>query len=102
MSKVHRVEDRNSVIRRYRLIPYDELRDILREGETAFLEDSSKQKLNRQTIWKATKKLTGLVGKPVVAEKGFLKLEGGANLPGYLFSVRAPESRKRTGKSVSV
>jgi hypothetical protein len=85
MSRVHRVKDENSVIRRYQLIPYSDLAVILKEGETAFLEDSAKQKLRRQTIWKATRKLSQMVGKSVVAQRGFLKVENGANLEGYLF-----------------
>ena len=99
MGRVHRVEDRNSVIRRYRLIPYGELVEVLKDGQTAFLEDSSEQKLKRQTVWKASRRLTVIVGKRVVAEKGFLKLETGANLEGYLFSVVEPESPRLKGKS---
>ena len=99
MGRVHRVEDRNSVIRRYRLIPYKELVQVLKEGETAFLEDSSEQKLKRQTVWKASRRLTVIVGKKVVAEKGFLKLENETNLEGYLFSVVEPESPRLKGKS---
>jgi len=99
MSRVHRVEDRNSVIRHYRLIPYKELVQVLKEGDTAFLEDSSEQKLKRQTVWKASRRLTVIVGKRVVAEKGFLKLENETNLEGYLFSVVEPEVQSRKGKS---
>ena len=87
MSRVHRVKDEDTVIRRYRLIPYNELAEILKEGETAFLEDSAEQKLKRQTVWKAAKKLSQIVGKSVVAQKGFLKLDNDKNLEGYLFSV---------------
>jgi len=99
MSRVHRVEDRNSVIRHYRLIPYKELVQVLKEGDTAFLEDSSEQKLKRQTVWKASRRLTVIVGKRVVAEKGFLKLENETNLEGYLFSVVEPQVQSRKGKS---
>jgi hypothetical protein len=99
MSKVHVVKDKNSVVRHYRVIPYSELAEILKREDTAFLEDSAEQRLKRQTVHKAARKLTGTVGKKVVAEKGFLKLDTGANLEGYLFSVVEPESRRLKGKS---
>lgn len=77
------------------MIPYEELSEILEGEETAFLEDSSKQKLNRQTIWKASKKLSAMTGKNVVAQKGVLKLKPGGNRAGYLFCVVGRKSQSR-------
>lgn len=94
-NKVHRVKDPSTVIRRLRLIPYGDLSEILKGGETAFLEDSAEQKLKRQTIWKAARKLSVMTKKTVVARRGVLKLKPGGNMEGYLFSVAAQRSRSR-------
>ena len=99
MSRVHVVKDKSSVVRHYRVIPYSELAEILKRKDTAFLEDSTELHLKRQTVHKAARKLTKMVGKPVLAEKGFLKLEKGENLEGYLFSVKELKSPRRKGKS---
>jgi hypothetical protein len=90
------------VIRRFKLIPYGELSEILKSGETAFLEDSpnAEQKLRRQTIWKAAKKLSVMTGKPVVAQKGAMTLKPGGSMEGYLFSVATRQVQKRKSRSV--
>jgi len=87
MGKVHRVKNRKLLVRHYRIIPYDELVEILREDGAAFLEDSEEQPLKRQTVWRAARKLSEMVKKKVVAEKTILQLENGKSLEGYSFSV---------------
>lgn len=87
MGKVHRVKDRKKLIKRYRIIPYDELAEILRKGDEAFFEDSSEQPLKRQTVWKAARRLSELVGKRVVAERALLRVQNGEAIEGYAFSL---------------
>jgi len=85
--RVHRVKDRKKLIRQYRIIPYSQLVEILREDGAAFFEDSVEQPLKRQTVWRAARKLSEMVKKKVVAEKTILQLENGKSLEGYSFSV---------------
>lgn len=96
--RLYRVNDQQ-FIPRYTHIPYDEMIPILKRGENTFIEDLAGKKFNNTTILRAARKLTGMVGKPVVARKGFLKIENGANLEGYLFSVERQVSRLPKGKS---
>jgi len=81
VSKVHRIKDRKNLLKHYRIIPYSELVDILKEDGEAFLEGPFK----RQTVWKAAKKLSELTGKKVVAERALLRLENGGSVEGYIF-----------------
>lgn len=87
MSRVHRVKDKRQLIKHYRIIPYDELADILKEGGEAFFEDSIDQPLKRGTVWRAARRLSEIVGKKVRADKALLKLEDGTLVAGYSFSV---------------
>jgi hypothetical protein len=98
MERLHKVKD-NNVLARYRLFPYDEMVARLKKDGAIFFEDSKEQPLRPGTVWKASRKLTAMMGKPVAAQKGLLKLETGANLEGYLFSVKEPEVRPLKGKS---
>jgi len=84
--KVHRIKGRE-VIPRYRVIPYAELVTILKEDGEAFFEDTRKEPLNRQTLWKAAQRLSELVGKKVKVERALLRLENGGELEGYSFSL---------------
>jgi len=86
--KVHRVKDRKRLIRHYRIIPYSELVDVLREDGVAFFEDSTEEPLKRQTVHKAARKLSEMLGKKVVAEKKILRLDNGESMEGYSFSVK--------------
>jgi hypothetical protein len=72
------------IIKAYRLIPYSELVDVLRRDEIAFLEDSE-VKLRRGTIWAAARRLSEILGRRVVAERAYLRLEDGTYIPGYSF-----------------
>jgi hypothetical protein len=52
-----------------------------------FYESPESQPLKRQTIWKATKKLSAMLGKKVVAIYGE-KSNGTEPSKGYLFMVK--------------
>ncbi|MEM2946560.1 MAG: hypothetical protein QXI87_09510 [Thermoproteota archaeon] len=91
-TKVHRVKGL-TVVKRYRILPYHELVEILREDGEAFFEDSREQPLKRQTVWKAARKLSELVGRKVRAERALLRFEDGSSIEGYSFSVE--EMRER-------
>lgn len=82
MSKVHRVK--NNLIKHYKLIPYSELEEVLKDDREAFLEGPFK----RQTVWKAARKLSELMGKKVVAKKALLRLKSGESLEGYSFYIK--------------
>lgn len=95
--RLHKVQGK-VVLKRYRILPYDEIVSALRKDGAIFFEDSKEQRLRRGTIWKATKKLTEMLGKPVVAQKGLLQTNQGLALEGYLFSVEGKGSLKLKGK----
>jgi hypothetical protein len=90
--RVHHVKDKKQVVRRYRTIPYGELVEILGKGDEAFFEDSSEQPLKRQTVWKAARRLSELVGKRVVAERALLRVQDGEAIEGYAFSLAENKS----------
>ncbi len=88
MSKgVHRVKDKSRVTRYYNILPYAEIVEILKSGDTAFFEDTREQPLKRQTIWKAAKKLSRMLEKKVVAVKGIMETDNKGKMEGYLFMV---------------
>jgi len=80
---VHRVKDKNRLVKRYRFIPYDEIVEVIKGGDIAFLEGPFK----RQTVWKAARKLSEMIGKKVKAERTLFRLPDGGSLEGYSFSV---------------
>jgi len=82
------------VIRAYRLIPYSELADVLRRDEIAFLEDSE-QELKRGTVWRAARRLSEILGRRVVAERAYLRLEDGTYIPGYSFYLEPASQEQR-------
>ena len=96
--KVHRVKGKQ-IVKTYRLLPYSEILDVLEEDGVAFFEDNPnpKQHLNRGTIWKATRKISQMVGKQVIAERVLMRLNNGAALEGYLFSVANPKFQRKRG-----
>lgn len=88
MSRVHRVADGSKFVSHWKIFDYDEIAAILRTGDTAFFEETKEQPLKRQTIWKASRKLSGMLGKKVKAVYGSIKLNGDtSDMMGYLFSV---------------
>mgnify|MGYP005836979403 CR=1 FL=1 len=86
-SRVRRVKDKKKLIRHYRVIPYSELVEILRQDGEAFFEDSAEHRLKRQTVWKAARRLSELLGKRVVAQRALLRLGSDEALEGYSFAV---------------
>ena len=74
--------------RHLRIFDYEDIAAILRTGDTAFFEETSDQQLKRQTVWKAAKKLSVMLGKRVTAVYGSMKLSGNEiEIKGYLFAV---------------
>jgi hypothetical protein len=88
-NKVIRVTDKSKFTRHCRKFNYNEIAEILRKGDTAFFESTKEEPLKRQTMWKASKKLSIMVGKTVVAVNGDIKLNGDKEaMKGYLFMVK--------------
>jgi hypothetical protein len=81
-----RLKDKACFTRHYRKIDYEEFAAALKSGEYMFYESPETQPLKRQTIWKATKKLSVMVGKKVIATYGE-KSNGTDVKKGYLFTV---------------
>ncbi len=84
-SKVHRVKDQKKVVTHYKVIPYGELLEILKQDGIAFFEDTKEEPLKRQTVHAAARRLSGMVKQKVVARRSLLELENGRSLEGYLF-----------------
>jgi len=100
LEKLHRVAGK-TVIKRYRLLPYSEIVDILKEDGAVFFEDTREQPLKRGTIWKAARRLSEMIQKKVVAQYVLMKTENGqAGLEGYLFSVVTPQDQVQKEKHV--
>jgi hypothetical protein len=89
--KVHKTRGKE-VIRRYKIIPYEELAEVLRKDDEAFLEDGEGElKLKRGTVWKAARKLSEMVGQPVKCERAYLRFKDGTTIPGYSFFLKKLE-----------
>lgn len=97
--KVHRVKGK-PIVRAYRLLPYSDIAQVLKEDGVAFLEDSRDHPLNRGTIWKGARKLSEMIDQKVIAERVFVTLENGSGLEGYLFSQVNYKLQRRKEKSV--
>ncbi|MCW1308310.1 MAG: hypothetical protein OH337_03820 [Candidatus Parvarchaeota archaeon] len=77
---------RFKVIRRYKIIPDEEIIAVLLRGDSAFIEDSAEYPIRRQTIHSATKRIGRIIGKNVKAKRVFIKIEteeGAQLIPGY-------------------
>jgi hypothetical protein len=61
-----RLSSKENFTRHYRKIDYEEFSDALKKGECMVLYAP----LKRQTVWKAAKKLTVMVGRKVIAVAG--------------------------------
>jgi hypothetical protein len=86
VGRVHRTKDK-IVVKRYRIIPYNELVEILKEDGEAFFEDSLEQPLKRGTVWRAARRLSEMVGKKVRADRALLRVGDESAIEGYSFSV---------------
>lgn len=82
--KVYRTKGVAEVIKRYRIIPYQELVKVLSDDGEAFLEDSGRE-LRRGTVWKAARRLSQLLGRPVRAGRAFLRFDDGTLIEGWSF-----------------
>ena len=81
--KVRRVHESDAIIKSWRVIPYPELIQVLKEDGMAFVED-----INRKTAWGASRRLTALMKNPVTAEVAFFQFKGSNDkAKGYLFKV---------------
>lgn len=73
-----------SVSRSYRIVPYDDLEQILKSGGEPWIEG-----INRKTAWSAAKTLSKRLGKTVRAKKRIVVLketdEFIEGVGGYLF-----------------
>jgi hypothetical protein len=81
--KVESVKDKSRFVRSYGILDYEGIMSVLKSGSSVFVYDSKEVELKPQTMWKASKKLSVLVGKKVVAVKGTMD-----HSKGYLFSVK--------------
>jgi len=99
--KVHRTNEKELIHHiTYRFIPYEELKEILKNDGEAFLEDSDERPLKRSTVWRAAKKLSQMIGKKVVYDRALLRIDGVDALEGYAFSIEeAPEFQDQKDKS---
>lgn len=96
MSIIHRTKGK-TVLRTYGVIPYAEFSKILKEDGEVFLEDKGDPPIKRQTVWRAAKKLTKMMGKKVFYDRALLQMEGAdAFFEGYLFSIQDPGSPPQT------
>jgi len=100
MAKVHRTNNRQ-IIKHIRsvIIPYKEIMDVLEKDGEAFLEANNENPLRRQTIWKATKKLSSLLGRRVRYDRALLRVDGVDVLEGYSFSLIESQSQSHQGNS---
>jgi hypothetical protein len=84
---IFRLKDKSGFTRHYRKIDYEEFAAALRAGDVMFYEENKEERVKRQTVWKAAKKLSGLIGKKVVAVYGEKEFDG-VKQNGYLFMVK--------------
>ena len=85
--RVHKVKGSDAeVIKKYRIIPYQELVSVLKDDGEAFLEDTDRE-LKRATVWRAARKLSELVGRRVKANRAFLRYPDGTVIEGWSFYV---------------
>jgi len=88
-------------VKSYRLLPYSEIVQILKEDGSAFFEDSQgKGRLKRGTIWKGARKLSEMMKEPVTAKHVVMRLKSGVGMEGYLFSASSRQSRRQKSKRV--
>ena len=84
--KIHESKGKK-VTKTFRKIPYEDFAKVLKKDGEAFLESTENDPLKRQTVWKAAKKLSEMVGKTVSYKAGLLDIEDDKVLTGYLFTV---------------
>jgi hypothetical protein len=85
--KVERVKDKHVFTRHFGILDYDVMAKVLREGDAVFVKNTKENMLKPQTMWKASKKLSVMVKKKVVAINGEKRENGEESQRGYLFMV---------------
>ena len=85
--KIVDVKDPSKFTRNYGVIDYKAMAETLKTGSNAFVFDSKEVPLKPQTMWKAAKKLSKIVGKKVVAIHGKYQEDQSDAAVGYLFTV---------------
>jgi len=98
MAKVHRTN--NNIVKHIRsvTIPYKDIMEVLEKDGEAFLEANEENPLRRQTVWKAAKRLSDLMGRRVRYDRALLKVDGVEVLSGYSFSLEEdPRSQTPQG-----
>lgn len=92
MSKVHRTTN-GEVIKHIKsvTIPYDEIIEVLKQDGEAFLEADEENPLRRQTVWKAAKKLSQVLGRKVRCDRALFRIDEVDALEGYAFSIEGDQ-----------
>jgi len=86
-AKVISIEDNSKFVKSYGILDYKGISDVLKSGSSAFVFDTKEVPLKPQTMWKAAKKLSAMVGKKVVAIHGKYQEDQSDAAAGYLFTV---------------
>jgi len=100
MAKVHRTNNRE-LIKHIKsvTIPYNEIIKELEQDGEVFLEEDDENPLRRQTIWRAAKRLSSALGKPVRYDRALLRIDGVDVLHGFSFSIEDQRSQDQKDKS---
>jgi hypothetical protein len=85
--KIVEVKDPSKFTRSYGIIDYKAMVGTLKTGANAFVFDTKEVPLKPQTMWKAAKKLSAMVGKKVVSIHGKYQEDQSDAAAGYLFTV---------------
>lgn len=76
-----------NMVRAFKLIPYDKIAEVLKNDGTAFLEEDGENPLKRQTMWKASKKLSSMLGKKVGYFRTLYHVGNDIYMKGWSFQV---------------
>lgn len=70
----------------YRKIPYDDLKELLKKDEIAFIEHPDGERLKRQTIHRAARVLSEALGKKVTYSEAIMQVDD-RNIEGYVLQL---------------
>lgn len=86
-TKVHPVNG-TLIHKVYRKIPYEEIKELLKKDEMAFIEHPDGERLKRQTIHRAARILSNALGKKVTYSEAVMQLGAGkGTIEGYYLEV---------------
>jgi hypothetical protein len=91
--EVQRLKDKHAFTRHFGILDYKSMADVLREGDMVFVKNTKETPLKPQTMWKASNKLSSMVGKKVVAINGEKRENNEEPQKGYLFMVKEEEKK---------